>query len=91
MPLAVVVGATEPHAAAEHVTVHVTLGVLDGSFVTVAVTWEVPPDGTVVGLAEVATEMACKLIVTVAVLLVSETEVAVIVAVAFAAMGDGAV
>ncbi len=91
VPLAVVVGATEPHCATEQVTAQVTLGVADGSFETVAVNGAVLPDGTVAELGETATEIACKLIVNAAVFVVSETEAAVIVAVAFAEIGEGAV
>ena len=91
MPLAVVVGATDPHEAAEHVTAQVTLGALDGSFETVPVNCAVLPDATVAVPGETATEIACKLIVTVEVLLVSEIEVAVIVAVVFDGTGEGAV
>lgn len=84
-------GATDPHEVAEHVTVQVTLGAADGSFETVAVNCAVLPDATVAVPGETDTEMACKFTVIVAVLVESEMDVAVIVAVVFDGTGDGAV
>ena len=63
-----------------------------GSFETVAVTLVVCPCSSVCAALGVrAIETACKLIVNVVVFVVSETDVAVMVAVAFAEIGEGAV
>jgi hypothetical protein len=63
-----------------------------GSFETVAVTLVVCPCSSVCAALGVrAIETAFRLIVNAAVLVVSVTEVAVIVAVAFAEIGEGAV
>jgi hypothetical protein len=63
-----------------------------GSFETAAVTLVVWPCSSVcAALGVKAMETACKLIVNVAVLVVSEMEVALTVAVAFAEIGVGAV
>ena len=63
-----------------------------GSFETVAVTFVVFPCSSVCAVLGVrAIETACKLIVSVMLLVVSATDVAVIVTVAFAAIGEGAV
>src|SRR3989442_488354 len=63
-----------------------------GSFETVAVTFVVCPCSSVCAALGVrAIETACKLIVSVMLLVVSATDVAVIVTVAFAAIGEGAV
>lgn len=91
VPLAVVVGATEPHCATEHVTLHVTPFVA-GSFVTVAVNWAVAPASTVAVAGATATAMAGIVIVIVAVLVLSATDVTVMVTVRLLAGGaDGAV
>jgi hypothetical protein len=56
-PLAVALGETAPHGAAEHDTVHVT-PLFTESLVTVAVTWVVAPACTVVVPAETETLIA---------------------------------
>ena len=83
-------GDTEPQGAAEQVTIQVT-PLLPGSFETVAVNAAVAPNVGAAELGETDTEIACKLIIKVAVFEESETDVAVIVTVAFADTGEGAV
>ena len=94
MPLAVLVGEMEPHpgehAVAPWVRIQVT-PLLPGSFETVGVNAAVVPNVGAAELGETATEIACKLISNVAVFEESEMEVAVIVAVAFAEIDEGAV
>ena len=91
VPLAVVAGAAEPHEATEQVTVHVTLGVVDGSPDTVAVKGDVLPDATLAEEGETTTETAGKVIDIVPVFVVSVTAVAVMVTVLFKGIGEGAV
>jgi hypothetical protein len=91
VPLGVVVGATEPHWATEHVTPQVT-PLVAGSFVTVAVNCPVAPASTVAVAGATATAMAGIVIAIVAVFVISATDVTVRVTVRLLAGGvDGAV
>ena len=88
------VGAIVPHPGEQTVPPCVRVQVtplLPKSFETVAVNAAVAPNVGPAELGETATEIACKLIVKVAVFEESETEVAVIVTVPFAEIGEGAV
>ncbi len=88
MPLAVAVGETVPHGAAEHATVQVT-PLLAGSLVTVAVNCFVAPASTVAVDGVTETERAVEGIVMVAEAVFDEsaTELAVIVTVKAAESG----
>ena len=85
VPLAVIVGETEPqvagaHAAPPTVRVQVTLGVLAGSLLTVAVNGAgLLPDATVAEEGDTETVIAGTVTVIVPFLVVSATEVMVIV------------
>jgi hypothetical protein len=94
VPDAVVVGETDPQAAPVQpvpVNVHVTLTVVEGSFVTVGVIVVELPAFTVVLAAATATVIAGTVIVAVPFLVLSATDVAVRVTVKSLATGPGAV
>jgi hypothetical protein len=91
VPDAVETGETEPQGAVVQVTAHVTLGVAEGSFVTVGVIIVELPAFTVALVGAAATVMAGTVMVAVPVFVVSATEVAVRVTVKLLATGPGAV
>ncbi len=94
-PVAVVVGETLPHAG-EHaaplcVSVQLTLGVTEGSFITVAVNVGAAVTTTVAVIGETETVMAGTVIVVEADFVESAAAVAVMVSVKVLAGGPGAV
>jgi len=90
VPLAVLVGFTLPHAAAEQEMLQVT-PLLPASLVTVAVNWAVAVARTVALPGETETVMAGTVIVAELDLVESATEVALTVTVRVLAGGPGAV
>jgi positive regulator of sigma E activity len=94
VPDAVEAGETEPQAAPVQpvpVNVHVTLGVVEGSFVTVGVMVVELPAFTVAVVEATATVIAGTVMVAVPVLVLSAMEVAVRVTAKLLATGPGAV
>lgn len=89
--VAVVVGETLPHGAVLQETVQLTMGVTEGSFITVAVNIAEAPVFTVALGGATVTVMAGTVMVAVAFFVVSTTEVAVRVTVKVLAGGPGAV
>ena len=91
MPDAVEAGETEPQGAVEQETVQVTLGVAEGSFVTVGVIVVELPAFTVALVGATATAIAGTVMFAVPVFVVSATELAARVTVKLLATGPGAV